>query len=70
MNILIHLNYELFATCESSLMGKMTVSPHSRYGEKVIELLELIHNDVCGPISTQAIGGYSYKIQIHTLNEV
>ena len=70
IDILIYLNYELFVTCESSLMSKMTASLHLWYGEKVIELLELVCNDVCGPMSTQAIGGYSYKIQIHILNEV
>ena len=30
--------------------------------ERAIELLELIHSDVCGLMSTHAIGGYSYFI--------
>ncbi|CAL2256800.1 unnamed protein product [Prunus armeniaca] len=49
-------------TCESCLQGKMSNLPFSRKGERVIELLELIHNDVCGPLSTTSRGGFSYFI--------
>ena len=30
--------------------------------ERVSELLELIHSDVCEPMSTTAIGGYQYFV--------
>ena len=40
----------------------MTNSPFSGIGERAIELLELKHSDVCGPMSTNAIGGHSYFI--------
>ena len=40
----------------------MINTPFSGIGERVTELLELIHSDVCGLMSTQAIGGYSYFI--------
>ncbi len=53
-------DYESYATCESCLQGKMTNSPFSGTGERASELLELIHTDVCGPMSTHARGGYSY----------
>lgn len=49
-------------TCESCLQGKMTKSPFTGKGERVAELLGLIHTDVCGPLSTNARGGYSYFI--------
>ena len=55
-------DYELFATCESCLAGKMTNSPFNGTRERATELLELIHTDVCGPMSTQARGGFSYFI--------
>ena len=45
--------YESYATCKPYLCEKMTNSPFSDTRERAIELLELIHSDVCGPISTQ-----------------
>ena len=35
----------------------MTKSPFSRHGERVTELLELVHIGVCGPITTNAKEG-------------
>ena len=31
-------------------------------GRRAQDLLELVHSDVCGPMSTQAKGGYEYFI--------
>ena len=55
-------NCELLPTCESYLLGKMTKSPFIRKSERAIELLDLVHTDVCGPMSTSARGGYFYFI--------
>ena len=55
-------DYESFGTCESCLLGKMTKSPFTGKGERAKQLLELIHTDVCGPMSIQARGGYQYFI--------
>ena len=55
-------DYVSYATYEPYLRGKLTNSPFSGTGERATELLELIHSDVCGPMSTHAIGGYSYFI--------
>ena len=55
-------DYELLGTCESCLMGKMTKTPFSGHGERISELLGLVHTDVCGPVTTEARGGYSYFI--------
>ncbi|CAL8993424.1 unnamed protein product [Prunus brigantina] len=49
-------------TCESCLQGKMSNLPFSGKRERVIELLELIHTDVCGSLSTTSRGGFSYFI--------
>ena len=52
-------DYELYTTYKSCLRGKLTNSPFSGTGERATKLLELIYSDICGPISTHAIGGYS-----------
>ncbi|KAK9020217.1 hypothetical protein V6N11_054707 [Hibiscus sabdariffa] len=40
----------------------MTKAPFSGKGELASDLLGLIHSDVCGPMNTQARGGYQYFI--------
>ncbi|KAL0313423.1 UNVERIFIED_CONTAM: hypothetical protein Sradi_5741600 [Sesamum radiatum] len=49
-------------TCESCLKGKMTKK--SFVGQSAIAkgLLDLVHTDVCGPLSIPARGGFSYFI--------
>src|SRR5215216_103322 len=54
------LDYESFDTCEPCLMGKMTKTPFSGTMERATDLLEIIHTDVCGPMSVDAHGGYRY----------
>ena len=58
--LLESLDYESFDTCEPCLMGKMTKTPFFGTMEQANELLEIIHTDVCGPISVEARGGYRY----------
>ena len=52
-------DYESYDTCESCLKGKMSKSPFNKKGEHAKETLELIHSDVCGPMSR---GGYLYFV--------
>ncbi|KAL4284208.1 hypothetical protein GQ457_16G017900 [Hibiscus cannabinus] len=40
----------------------MTKAPFSGKGEPASDLLGLIHSDVCGPMNTQARGGYQYFV--------
>ena len=40
----------------------MTKRPFNTKSKRAQELLELVHKDVCGPMSTQAKGGYEYFI--------
>ena len=58
--LLESLDYESFDTCEPCLMGKMTKTPLSGSMERATNLLEIIHTDVCGPMSVEARGGYCY----------
>jgi hypothetical protein len=41
-------------------MGKMTKTPFSGTMEQANDLLEIIHTNVCGPMSVEAHGGYHY----------
>ena len=53
-------DYESFDACEPCLMGKMTKTPFSGTMERGIDLLEIIHTDLCGPMSVEARGRYHY----------
>ena len=58
--LLESLDYESFEMCEPCLMGKMTKTPFSGTMERATDLLEIIHTDVCGPMSVEARSGYRY----------
>ena len=58
--LLESLDYESLDACEPCLMGKMTKSPFSGTMEQATDLLEIIHTDVCDPMSVEARGGYRY----------
>ena len=60
--ILNSFDFESYETCEACLIGKMTKSPFNGSPERASDLLELIHSDVCGPMSTTARGGFHYFI--------
>ena len=56
------MDFDGFPVYESCLEGKMTKQPFNAKGRRAQELLELVHTDVCGLMSTQAKGGYEYFI--------
>ena len=58
--LLESLDYESLDTCEPCLMGKMTKTPFSGTMERATDLLEIIHTDVCGPMSVKAHDKYHY----------
>ncbi|KAK4381632.1 hypothetical protein Sango_2948300 [Sesamum angolense] len=55
-------NLENLPACESCLTGKMTKKPFVGQNKLANGLSDLIHTDVCGPLNTQARGGFSYFI--------
>ena len=57
---------ESIDACKPCLMGKMTKTPFSGTMERATDLLEIIHTDICGPMSVEARGGYCYfgRLQI------
>src|ERR1041385_7160348 len=60
--ILQSFDFESFDKCEACLMGKLTWTPFTGHVERVTDLLERIHSDVCGPMSIPARGGYLYFV--------
>ncbi|KAL0394628.1 UNVERIFIED_CONTAM: Retrovirus-related Pol polyprotein from transposon TNT 1-94 [Sesamum latifolium] len=55
-------NLDHLPTCESCLKGKMTKKPFVGQSAIANGLLDLVHTDVCGPLSISARGGFSYFI--------
>ena len=45
---------ESLPTCESYLLGKMTKLSFTEKGERAKELLDLVHTDICEPMSVSA----------------
>ena len=58
------LDYESLDACEPCLMGKMTKTPFSGTMERATDILEIIHTDVCGPMSVESRGGYRYVLTL------
>ena len=58
--LLESLDYESLGACEPCLMGKMTKNPFSGTMERATDLLEIIHTDVCDPMSVDDRGKYRY----------
>ena len=57
-----NLTIQPYPTCESCIQGKMTKAPFSGVGHRAADLLELVHSDVCGPMSLTAHSGFSYFV--------
>ena len=51
---------ESLDACEPCLMGKMTKTSFSGTMEQATDLLEIIHTNVCDPMSAEAHGEYRY----------
>ena len=60
--VLKSFDIDSFDTCEACLMGKMIKTPFNGIVKRATELLEIIHTDVCGPMSTTARNGYLYFV--------
>ena len=53
---------EIFPTYESYLEGKITKKLLKYKGYEVKDILELVHSDLCDPMSIQARGYFKYFI--------
>jgi hypothetical protein len=60
--LLNSFDFESFDTCESCLLVKRTKVHFTSQSERASDLLELVHTDVCGPMSSMARGGFQYFV--------
>ena len=60
--LLRKLNVGTLPVCESCLEGKMTKRPFLLKSKRSKEPLQLVHSDVCSPLSVQARVGYEYFV--------
>ena len=56
------LDVNALPVCEPCLEGKMTMRSFKAKGYRAKEVMDLVHTDHCGTISTSARGGYEYFI--------
>ena len=59
---ILGLDFSKFSMCEHFLYGKQAINSPSTVSKKRSEPLELVHNDVCGPMPTVSMGGASYFV--------
>lgn len=52
-------------TCEPCAMGKQVRQPHPPTGSVTMHRLELVHMDLCGPLSVETAGGKSYFVTFY-----
>ena len=49
-------------TCKGCAQGKNVKKPFPSSERKAKEILEIIHSDVCGPMSFNSLSGYAYYV--------
>ena len=66
------LDVTALPVCEPCLEGKMTMRPFKAISYRAKVMLDLVHTNLCGPMSTTARGGYEYfisfidlKVRVH-----
>ncbi|RVW64514.1 Retrovirus-related Pol polyprotein from transposon TNT 1-94 [Vitis vinifera] len=60
--VLSNLDFSDFETCVICLKGKMTSKTRNEKIDRCGSTLDLIHTDICGPLTPTALGGYKYFI--------
>ena len=51
-----------YPICESCIQGKMTKASFLGVGHRAVDLLEVIYNDVCGPLNHAILDGSTYFV--------
>ena len=62
LGYMLGFNYSDMSICEHCLYGKQTLSPHKGSSSRKSEPLQLVHSDVCGPMSILSMGGAMYFV--------
>jgi hypothetical protein len=60
--ILVNLDFSNFDMCVDCVKGKLTSKTRRQKDGRSKNVLELIHTDICGPITLAALGNYRYFI--------
>ena len=60
--ILPDLNFSYFDTCVDCIKGKLTAKVRNAKIDRCLELLGVIHIDICGLFTPPATGGHKYFI--------
>ena len=60
--ILLNLNFSYFNTCVDCIKGILTTKIRNVKANKCIELLRVIHIDICGPFTPHTMGSDKYFI--------
>ncbi|RVW16023.1 Retrovirus-related Pol polyprotein from transposon TNT 1-94 [Vitis vinifera] len=60
--VLFDLDFLDFETCVVCLKGKMTAMTRKEKIDRCGGTLDLIHTDICGPLTPTTLGGYKYFI--------
>ena len=55
--LLHNLNFADFDTCIDCIKGKLTAKVRKNKIDRCKDVLEIIHTDICGPLTPQAMGG-------------
>jgi hypothetical protein len=54
--LLNSFEFESYRTCEICLLSKMTKAPFPGFVKRAVDLFELVHTDMCGPMSMTTRG--------------
>ena len=60
--VLSNLDFSDFETCVVCLKGKITAKTRKEKIDRCGSTLDLIHTEICGPMTPTALGGYKYFI--------
>jgi len=63
-NILHRLDFYDFDNCIDCIKGKLSAKTRKTSGSRKEGILQLIHTDICGPITPIALGGNRYFITL------
>jgi hypothetical protein len=55
-------NTEHHDVCRGCALGKYTKTPFQSSDNRAAGILDLIHSDVCGPMSHVSLSGYEYYV--------
>ena len=60
--ILVDLDFSDFDKCVDCIKGKFPAKTRAKGANRCDEILQLIHTDICGPITPATMGGFRYYI--------